>query len=245
MPRLTALLALFLMLMPPGSPVLAADQPQAAPGDTAQPKPAKPKPAKPAPDKTKKTQKPTAKKPEAKKSATKVPTVKAPAAKPALPVPAPAQAPAKPPEPKPAEAAKPADTKTGPRFAALRAEKVYLRAGPGPDFPIQWVFVRRGLPVEILANFDIFRKIRDSEGTVGWVNQQMLTGRRSVLVAGSVRDLHREANSTSEVVAQLEPGVIAAVSKCDPNWCEVKAGGYKGWLKRDEVWGLEPDEVIQ
>ncbi len=171
--------------------------------------------------------------------------MKAPAAKPAQPVPAPVR-----PETKPAEAAKGADAKgaeakAGPRFAALRAEKVYLRAGPGPDFPIQWVFVRRGLPVEILATFDIFRKIRDSEGTVGWVNQQMLTGRRSVLVAGEIRDLHGEANQTSEVVAQLEPGVIAAVAKCNPTWCEVKAGGYKGWLKRDEVWGLEPDEVIQ
>ena len=233
MTRLTALLALFLMLMLPGSPALAAGQLQAAPGENA-------KPAKPVPDKTKK-----AKKPDAKKSGAKVPTVKAPAAKPGLPVPVPVPAPAKPPEAKPAEAAKPADTKTGPRFAALRSEKVYLRAGPGPDFPIQWVFVRRGLPVEILANFDIFRKIRDSEGTVGWVNQQMLSGRRSVLVTGTVRDLHGEANQTSEVVAQLEPGVIASVAKCDPAWCEVKAGGYKGWLKRDEVWGLEPDEVIQ
>ena len=105
--------------------------------------------------------------------------------------------------------------------------------------------MRRGLPVEILATFDIFRKIRDSDGTVGWVNQQMLTGRRSVLVSGAIRDLHHDADPGSEVVAQLEPGVIAVVSKCDPAWCEVKAGGYKGWLKRDEVWGLEPDEVIQ
>ena len=227
MARLTALLALFLLPMLCGSPALAADQPQAAASD-------KPKPAKPASDKAKKAKKPSA----------KVPTVKAPAAKPAQPVPAPAP----PPEAKPAEkadAAKPGDAKAGPRFAALRAEKVYLRAGPGPDFPIQWVFVRRGLPVEILANFDIYRKIRDSEGTVGWVNQQMLSGRRSVLVAGEIRELHGDPNPTSDVVARLEPGVIAAVSKCDPAWCEVKAGGYKGWLKRSEVWGLEPDEVIQ
>jgi SH3-like domain-containing protein len=224
---LTALLALFLIPMLSGLPALAADQPQAT---------VSPKPAKTAPDKTRK----------AKKPAAKVPTVKAPAAKPARPVPAPAPVP--PPEAKPAEkadAAKPGDVKTGPRFAALRAEKVYLRAGPGPDFPIQWVFVRRGLPVEILANFDIYRKIRDSEGTVGWVNQQMLSGRRSVLVAGEIRELHGGPDPTSEVVARLEPGVIASVSKCDPTWCEVKAGGYKGWLKRAEVWGLEPDEVIQ
>jgi SH3-like domain-containing protein len=211
----------------------AADPSQAASTDGT-----KPKPVKPAPAKTKK----------AKPAKGKVPTLKAPAAK---PVPAVQPAPPKPPEAKPPESkvgddkAKPADAKAGPRFASLRAEKVFLRAGPGPDFPIQWVFVRRGLPVEILATFDIFRKIRDSDGTVGWVNQQMLTGRRSVLVSGVIRNLHHDADPGSEVVAQLEPGVIASVAKCDPAWCEVKAGGYKGWLKRDQVWGLEPDEVIQ
>jgi SH3-like domain-containing protein len=235
---LTALLALFLMLTVSGPAALAADQSQATPTDSAKPKSAKPtdksKATKPAADKSK-----TAKKPPAQ-----VPTIKAPAAKPAQPVPAPAALPAvKPPEK--ADAAKPNDAKTGPRFAALRAEKVYLRAGPGPNFPIQWVFLRRGLPVEILANFDIYRKIRDSEGTVGWVNQQLLTSRRTVLVAGEIRELHGDPNPTSEVIARLEPGVIASVSKCDPTWCEVKAGGYKGWLKRAEVWGLEPDEVIQ
>jgi SH3-like domain-containing protein len=224
--RFTAFLALALISMLPGRPAVAADPPQAASVDGTKPAPAKTKKVKPVHG--------------------KVPRVKAPAAKPAQPVPVTPPVPAKPPEAKPADdKAKPADAKAGPRFASLRAEKVFLRAGPGPDFPIQWVFVRRGLPVEILATFDIFRKIRDSDGTVGWVNQQMLTGRRSVLVSGAIRDLHGEANQTSEVVAQLEPGVIAAVSKCDPAWCEVKAGGYKGWLKRDEVWGLEPDEVIQ
>ena len=226
MARFTALLALALVAMLSGRPAVAADPSQAtSAGGT-----------KAAPPKTKK----------AKPVHGKVPTVKAPTAKPAQPVPVTPPAPVKPPEAKPADdKAKPTDAKAGPRFASLRAEKVFLRAGPGPDFPIQWVFVRRGLPVEILATFDIFRKIRDSDGTVGWVNQQMLTGRRSVLVSGAIRDLHHDADPGSEVVAQLEPGVIAAVSKCDPAWCEVKAGGYKGWLKRDEVWGLEPDEVIQ
>ncbi len=230
MARLTALLALFLILSVSGAAVAATDP---SPGTTTDG--AKPKAVKPAP-----------KKPGAKKTSAKAPTVKAPAAKPAQPVPVPVPGPPA----KPAEAAEAAEApkppeKTGPRFAALRAEKVFLRAGPGPDFPIQWVFVRRGLPVEILANFDIYRKIRDSEGTVGWVNQQMLSGRRSVLVSGEIRELHGDAKDTSDVIARLEPGVIAAVSKCDPTWCEVKAGGYKGWLKRSDVWGLEPDEVIQ
>lgn len=162
------------------------------------------------------------------------------------PAPAPpvAAAPA-PPPPAAAETPKLPDPKQAIHFASLRAEKVNLRSGPSADFPIQWVYVRRGLPVEVVASFDIWRKIRDSEGTEGWVNQQMLTGHRSVLVSGAVRDLRRDPKPDADITAKLEVGVVAAISKCDPTWCEVKAGGYKGWLMRDEVWGLEPGEVIE
>lgn len=150
----------------------------------------------------------------------------------------------KPPDAKPGDA-KPAETKMAAHFASLRAEKVFMRSGPSADYPIQWVFVRRGLPVEILAAFDIWRKIRDSSGAEGWVHQGMLTGRRNVLIAGAIRNLRRDPAADAAIVAQLEPGVVAAVTKCDIQWCEVRAGGYRGWVRHDEIWGLEPDEVIQ
>jgi len=130
-------------------------------------------------------------------------------------------------------------------FASLRAEKVNLRTGPSADYPIEWVFVRKGLPVEILASFDTWRKIRASDGTVGWAHQGRLSGRRSVLVTGQVRALRRDPKPDAEIVAQLEPGVIGRVSRCGPEWCEVKVGGYRGWVGRAELWGLEPDETIQ
>ena len=143
------------------------------------------------------------------------------------------------------DATKPTETKAPPHFASLRAERVNLRSGPSEDFPIQWVYTRRGLPVEILASFDIWRKVRDFDGTEGWIHQQMLTGRRSVLITGAIRNLRRDPDPTAGVVAQLEPGVVAAISHCTQTWCEIKAGGYKGWLSRAELWGLEPDEIIQ
>jgi SH3-like domain-containing protein len=178
----------------------------------------------------------------------KVPAVKAPAAKPTQPPATVQTGPAKSPEAKPgdakAEPTKPVETKAAPHFASLRAEKVNLRSGPSEDFPIQWVFKRRGLPVEIVASFDIWRKIHAFDGTEGWVNQQMLTGRRSVLITCTTRNLHHDPDLGSGVVAQFEPGVVAAMSHCNPTWCELKAGGYKGWLKRDELWGVEPDEII-
>src|SRR5438876_886029 len=80
-----------------------------------------------------------------------------------------------------------------PRFVSLRSEQVNVRTGPGERYPIEWVFTRRDLPVEIVAEFENWRKIRDSEGSEGWVHQRMLAGRRSVLVRDKVRELHRRA----------------------------------------------------
>jgi len=205
-----------------------------------------PAPAKPS------TKAGAAKTPKTKSATAATPKVKAPAQSPAATPAGPAAAPpadAKAGESKPAdtdkpEGHKPIEGKVAPHFASLRPDKVFLRSGPSSDFPVQWVFQRRGLPVEVLANFDIWRKIRDIDGTEGWVNQQMLTSRRSLLITGGVRNIRREPDATSEIVAQLEPGVVAAMSHCNPDWCEVKAGGYKGWVKRDEVWGIEPGEVV-
>ena len=156
-----------------------------------------------------------------------------------------AQGPARASADRPAPKQRPAETKPAARFGSLRAEKVNLRSGPGPDYPIQWVFVRRGLPVEVLAAFDIWRKVRDSEGTEGWVHQGMLSGRRSVLIDGANRALRHDPVPNGAVVAQLEAGVIATVSRCDPSWCEVKTHRYRGWIERNGLWGLEADEIIR
>ena len=138
-----------------------------------------------------------------------------------------------------------AEQKPAVHFASLRSDKVNLRTGPSADFPIEWVFVRKGLPVEILASFDTWRKIRDFDGTVGWVHQGMLSSRRSVLVTGAVRPLRQDPRADAAIVAQLEPGVVAHLSRCNPDWCDVKAQGYSGWLQRDQIWGLEAGEIIQ
>lgn len=149
------------------------------------------------------------------------------------------------PAPSPETGEAPADGKPTTHFASLRADKVFLRNGPSSDYPIQWVYQRKGLPVEVLASYDVWRKVRDMDGVEGWVHQQMLTGRRSVLVTGAVRDMRQDPEPTASIVARLEPGVIAAIAHCKPDWCELKAGGYRGWVRRDEVWGVQRDEVIE
>lgn len=132
-----------------------------------------------------------------------------------------------------------------PRFVTLRADQVNLRTGPGERYPIDWVFTRKNMPVEIVAEFENWRKIRDVDGTEGWVHEHMVTGRRAIIVRGQIRAIRDRPQSDAVVVARAEPGVIAKLLECDPVWCKVDTGGVSGWLQRDEIWGVYPNEVIQ
>ena len=132
-----------------------------------------------------------------------------------------------------------------PRFASLDSNEVNLRAGPGKDYPILWVYQRRGLPVEIIQEFDTWRRIRDRDGTVGWVQQNLLSGKRGALVIDEARTLRTDPTGGAKAVAILQPGVVAEIAECGTdNWCRMEVKGYKGWLRRDDFWGTYPDEVF-
>lgn len=132
-----------------------------------------------------------------------------------------------------------------PRFVSLRSDEVNLRTGPGTMYPVEWVYVRRGLPVEVVAEFDVWRRIRDWQNTVGWVHQSMLDGKRTALIIGSDGNLLRDPADSAPPVARLAPGVIARLLECDGLWCRIEAEGHRGWLKRDEFWGSYPREAIE
>jgi SH3-like domain-containing protein len=132
-----------------------------------------------------------------------------------------------------------------PRFASLDSGESNLRAGPGKDYPILWVYQRKGLPVEIIQEFDTWRRIRDRDGTVGWVQQNLLSGKRTGLVVDQRRTLRAEPGS-GEAIAHLQPGVVARIEECRADdWCKLEAQGYRGWLTRDEFWGVYPDEAFE
>jgi SH3-like domain-containing protein len=132
-----------------------------------------------------------------------------------------------------------------PHFAALRVDPVNLRTGPGERYPIEWVYKRKGLPVEITAEFDVWRKVRDSDGTEGWVHQRMLAAVRNVVVTGALRTLRTDPAPDAAAVARAEPGVIGHLLECRGAWCRVEAQGVKGWLQRSEIWGVLPNETVQ
>ena len=136
-----------------------------------------------------------------------------------------------------------------PRFASLKTDRVNLREGPSKDHATKWVYQRAGLPVEITAEFEIWRRIRDSEGVEGWVLHSLLSGRRTALVTPSkkdenVEDLHPPIRP-ADLAATLQSGVIVNLRKCDGSWCLVDGDGFKGYIEQYRFWGVYPNEKIE
>ncbi|HUK10908.1 MAG TPA: SH3 domain-containing protein [Stellaceae bacterium] len=131
-----------------------------------------------------------------------------------------------------------------PRFAILSKDRVNLRVGPGEQYRIEWEYRRKGYPVEVIAKSDVWRKVRDWQGTEGWVHQTMIAEQRNVIIRGEVRALRAAADAGSATVARAEPGVIAKLLECHGTWCRIEVQGIRGWLARGDVWGVFPDETV-
>lgn len=133
-----------------------------------------------------------------------------------------------------------------PRFAALRADDVNLRAGPGRRYPIEWLYKRRGMPVEIEREFEVWRLVTAPDGMKGWVHEATLVGRRDFIVTGVDRTLRDKPTETARAVAVLKPGVVGRIHACAAGaaWCNVQVGQYRGFLPRDAFWGTLPNETV-
>jgi len=136
-----------------------------------------------------------------------------------------------------------------PRFVSLKSNRVNVRVGPDQNkYAIAWSYRRQGLPVEIIQEYDNWRRIRDSDGDLGWVNQALLSGRRTVIVTPWQKDknqlcaLHRRPAADSVPVALVEPGVIGRLRQCNGEWCELEMRESHGWLKQDQLWGVYAGE---
>jgi SH3-like domain-containing protein len=135
-----------------------------------------------------------------------------------------------------------------PRFVSLKPDRVTVRGGPNRDHEIAFVFTRSGLPVEITAESDNWRRIRDWEGSEGWVYHSLLSGRRTALVAAKQPDdlvpLYDKADAQSALVARLQPGVLATVKHCSGSWCRIFGAGFDGWIAQERLWGVYANEKI-
>jgi SH3-like domain-containing protein len=141
-----------------------------------------------------------------------------------------------------------------PRFVSLKSDHVNLRNGPGTEYPTGWVYRRAGLPLEIVKEFEGWRKVRDADGATGWVLQSLLSGRRTALVLPWERKsgtppptvpIRSSDSEYSNVVAKVEAGVIADIHTCDGRWCRVTVDDYSGYIEQKKLWGVYEGETIK
>lgn len=141
-----------------------------------------------------------------------------------------------------------ADKIVTPRFVSLKASEVNVRTGPGPRYQIKWVLVKKEMPVEIITEFDQWRKIRDIGGDEGWVHKSMLMGKRTAIInsaSGQRQTLYKSPDAMSRPELFAENGVIGILISCKHDWCRLKIEGTKGWIEKKNLWGIYPEEEFE
>lgn len=139
-----------------------------------------------------------------------------------------------------------------PRFVSLKSQNVNMRVGPGKEFQVAWKFVKKGLPIEIIQEYENWRKVRDPEGSEGWILHSLLSGKRTVIVnpgeidkASGIVSMYADTNTDETLVARLEAGVVGQVISCEEDWCEISIDGVDGHVEKRKLWGVYPDELIE
>jgi SH3-like domain-containing protein len=136
-----------------------------------------------------------------------------------------------------------------PRFVSLKADRVTVRGGPDKDHDVAWIYTRAGWPVEITAEFENWRRIRDCDGAEGWVYHSLLTGKRTAAVQLKTKtdlaSLYQAPDMHSVVTARLQVGVLGSVKHCTGTWCQISGEGFAGWIEQSALWGVYPGEKVE
>lgn len=145
----------------------------------------------------------------------------------------------------PAIAAAEDDALPLPRFASLKSSKANMRVGPGENYPIMWVYKKRGLPLEIIEEHQLWRKVRDPEGDEGWILKNLLSGKRTVIVNTERLPLRRKPDNTASMSCSANHGVVFTIDECRKDWCLIHHERGKGWAEKKNLWGVYPNELLQ
>jgi len=130
-----------------------------------------------------------------------------------------------------------------PYFASMKSETTNMREGPSDANRVKWVYHRKGLPVEVIATFEAWRRVRDMDGEVGWIHVALLSRERMAVIRGEGQAaVHDRFDAKSDLVAEAKPGAVGRLEHCGPVACEVKFDGAKGWVDRGRLWGVHDGE---
>ncbi len=123
-------------------------------------------------------------------------------------------------------------------FLTLRYDKVNLRQGPSRDYPIKIFYTKKFLPVLVQDKSDNFRKIKDHENNTGWIHLSQLSKKKAAIIIDEKVVMFKSSTNFSKPIVILKKGRLTKVIKCKINWCKVKSENFKGWVKRESLWGL-------
>ncbi len=133
-----------------------------------------------------------------------------------------------------------------PRFATTDNDEAFVRTGPGKKFPIKWVYNKRAIPVEIILEYDAWRKIRDKDGQIGWIHKGLLSGKRAGFILSDKPEqlvlIYAVNSENARAVAKIQHGAHVMINECQQRFCKVKSQGYEGWVQRNSIWGIYPNE---
>jgi SH3-like domain-containing protein len=130
-----------------------------------------------------------------------------------------------------------------PYFVSIKVDEAYMREGPSDMHRVKWIYRRKGLPLEVIATFDVWRRVRDMDGEVGWMHMALLTrDRTAVITEGPGVEVRARDDTTSDVVARAQPGAIGRLLACGMLTCEVEFAGAEGWVARARLWGIHGGE---
>ena len=132
-----------------------------------------------------------------------------------------------------------------PRFVSLKFTEANLRAGPGNEYPVLWQYRQAGLPLLVDAEFGVWRKVRDADGTTGWMHGAGLSLRRMAFIDKGMAKIYQQDSSESGVVAVAEKNALLELESCPKNWCRVTTDTVKGWVQRTAIWGVLKDESLK
>lgn len=137
-----------------------------------------------------------------------------------------------------------AENRPVPYWASLAAGDALMRTGPGRNFPAIWRYRRAELPVKVVQVHETWRKVREPDGTEGWMAAALLTAERTAMVVGDVRPLRAGPDSGARIMWRAAPGVVGKIKRCAAGWCRFDAGGRVGYIAAGQIWGVEPGETV-
>lgn len=131
-----------------------------------------------------------------------------------------------------------------PYFVSIKAEKARMRTGPGRNYPSNWLYQRRGLPLKVVDIYGEWRKVEDPDGTQGWMLANLLDDVRTAMVIGTVSEMRDAPRFNARVSWRVSPGVVGRVSRCASNWCWFDVAGRGGYIEQSHIWGTDPGETV-